>query len=522
MKTPHHASLAAALIAALLLAACGDTSSIPGFGAKLAAEAEQGHPPGGEKITHFTEHSELFVEFPRLVVGEKSTFAAHLTRLADFRAVTAGKVTVILSGDGQPDETFSVDAASQPGIFRPVALPQQAGMRELAIEVATAEFTVRHELGPVTVHADRKTADAAGEEHEEGASGEIGFTKEQQWKVDFATAEAVKRPLRPAVAATGVLRARPDGEALLTAPVTGQVQPAGKFPQLGQTVNKGDLLAWLSPRLGGDTDYASLQATASKTKVELVQAERERARMESLFKDEAVPEKRLFAARAAETAARADHDAARQRLGQVGGSGGIPLRAPVSGTLADVRVSPGAFAAEGALLFHIVNRRALWLELRVPESEVARLTAPSGTAFRVDGIDQSFVVEAGKNGRLIAIGGAVDATTRSVPVVFEFEKPDPRLFVGMSAKAQVFVAAPRTALAIPGSAVLDENGLAVVFVMTGGESFERRPVRLGTREGDWVEVVEGLEPGQRVVSRGAYLIKLAAANTATIGHGHAH
>jgi cobalt-zinc-cadmium efflux system membrane fusion protein len=61
-----------------------------------------------------------------------------------------------------------------------------------------------------------------------------------------------------------------------------------------------------------------------------------------------------------------------------------------------------------------------------------------------------------------------------------------------------------------------------VFVMTGGESFERRPVRVGTREGDWVEIVEGLEPGQRVVSRGAYLVKLAATKTGEIGHGHAH
>ncbi|MBI5108049.1 MAG: efflux RND transporter periplasmic adaptor subunit [Rhodocyclales bacterium] len=516
-------TLIALICAALFLVACGEKSATSEHGAKPAAKVELAghadHGPGGEKITHFTERSELFVEFPRLVAGEKSAFAAHLTRLADFRAIAAGKVTVILSGGGQPDEIFASDVPTQPGIFRPVALPKQAGRRELAIEVRTAEFTVRHELGPVMVYADRKTADATGEEHEDGG---IGFTKEQQWKVDFATAEVVKRALRPAVAATGVLRARPDGEALLTAPAAGQVQPAGKFPQLGQIVKKGDLLAWLSPRLGGETDYASLQAAASKTKVEFEQAERERARMESLFKDEAVPEKRLFAARAAEASARADHDAARQRLGQVGGSGGVPIRAPVSGLLADVRVSPGAFTAEGALLFHIVDRRALWLELRVPESEAARLTAPGGAAFRVDGIEQSFTIDAGKNGRLIAVGGAVDATTRSVPVVFEFEQPDPRLRVGMSAKAQVFSAAAREAVAIPVSAVLDENGTSVVFAMNHGESFERKPVRLGIREGDWVEVIEGLEPGQRVVSRGAYLIKLAATNTAKIGHGHAH
>jgi len=518
------AALAVAFSAALFLSACGDKSSTagPDGGVKPAAEAEHGHGhgAGGEKITHFTDRTELFVEFPRLVVGEKSAFAAHLTKLADFRALTAGKVRVILSGGGQPDEQFAVDAPSQPGIFRPEALPRQAGERELAIEVATPEFTVRHELGPVTVFADRKAADAAAGEHDD--EGSIGFTKEQQWKVDFATAEVTKRPLRPAVPATGVLRARPDGEALLTAPVAGQVNPAGKFPQLGQVVRKGDLLAYLSPRLGGETDFASLQASARKAKVELEQAERERARMESLFNEEAVPEKRLFAARAAETSARAEHDAASRRLGQYGGSGGVPIRAPVGGLLADVRVSPGAFAAEGATLFHIVDRRALWLELRVPESDVVRLVSPSGASFHVEGIERGFDIVAGRNGHLIAVGGAVDAATRSVPVLFEFEKPDERLRVGMAVKAQVFVGSPREAVAVPASAVLDENGIAVVFVMTGGESFERRPVRLGVRDGDWVEVVEGVEPGQRVVSRGAYLVKLAATNTGQIGHGHAH
>jgi RND family efflux transporter MFP subunit len=513
-------TFALTLLAAALLAACGDRGHDH---AKPSAVAEQGvhdHAPGAEKITHFTDRTELFVEFPRLVVGEQSAFAAHLTTLADFRALAAGKVSVILSGGDAPDEVFAVDTPSQPGIFRPVAQPKLAGDREMTIEVATTEYTVRHELGPVVVYADRKSADAEGGAHEDEDG--IGFTKEQQWKVDFATAEVVKRPMRPAVAATGTIRARPDGEALLTAPTAGQVQPAGRFPQLGQAVKKGDLLAWLTPRLGGDTDLATLQAGAGKAKVELDLAERELARMEGLFKDEAVPAKRVEAARAAAANARAEHEAASRRLGQISGGGGIPLRAPVSGLLADVRVSPGAFAPEGTLLFHIADRRALWLELRVPESEAAKLTTPSGASFRIDGIDQGFDVVAGRNGKLIAVGGAVDAQTRSVPVILEFSQPDDRLRLGMAVRAQLFAGAPREAVAVPVSAVLDENGINVVFVMTGGESFERRPVRVGVRDGDWIEVAEGLEPGQRVVSRGAYLVKLAAANTGAIGHGHAH
>jgi multidrug efflux pump subunit AcrA (membrane-fusion protein) len=62
----------------------------------------------------------------------------------------------------------------------------------------------------------------------------------------------------------------------------------------------------------------------------------------------------------------------------------------------------------------------------------------------------------------------------------------------------------------------------VVYVMLGGESFERRVVRLGIRDGDYVQVVDGIAPGERVVTRGAYLVRLAGSSPAAAGHGHAH
>lgn len=513
----------ALLIASVLsLAACGDKpgGSPAAAAAAAAAEDDHGHGDGGEKLTHFSERSELFVEFPPLVVGETSSFAAHLTTLPDFKALSAGKVTVRLTGGDQPDEVFSVDRASQPGIFRPEVTPKHAGERDLAIDVVTESFSVTHALGPFSVYPDRRAADAEPAAHDDEG---IVFTKEQQWKVDFATAEVVKRPVRAAVAATGVLRARPDGEAQITAAAPGQVQAAGAFPRLGQRVNKGELLAYLTPRLGGEADFATLRAAANKARVEHDLAQQELARVEGLYREEAVPEKRVLAARAAADLARGELATAQQRLGQYGGTGGgIPVRAPVAGTLADVRVSPGAFAQEGALLFHIADRSRLWLELRVPESDAARLGNPTGAAFRVAGMDQSVEIVPGRNGRLVAVGGVVDATTRTVPVVFEFTPGALALPIGMAVQAQVFAGGAREVVAIPASSVLDEGGMSVVFVMTGGESFERRQVRLGAREGDWVEVVDGLTPGSRVVSRGAYLVKLASTGTAQIGHGHAH
>lgn len=545
-------TLSATVLAVFLLSACDEKNAAKDdHGAKASFEKTadghaDDHPGSGEKITHFSDKSELFVEFPALVAGQSATFVAHFTWLADFKPVTKGRLTVVLAGGAAPEERFAIDAPSVPGIYKPVVTPKTAGERELMLIIESDQGVLRHELGSVDVFADAKAALAGHDEHEDAG---IGFTKEQQWKIDFATVEAVKGITRESVSATGTVKAQPDGEALLTAPVAGLVRAAGSFPRVGQAVQKGQVLAYLVPRLGGEADHATLEAAAAKARIAFEQAKRERERMESLFKDEAVAEKRLLEARANESMAAAEYDATRQRLGQLGdGSGGIVLRAPINGVIADVPVVPGAFVAEGAPLIHIANTSKLWLEARVPESDIGRLGAPSGAWFAVDGFAGSFTIDAGKitndpsttlrtglgvvvgqpgqmasrfiTGKLVAVGRVVDAATRTVPVIFEFANPGHVLPLGVTAKVQLFAGGSREGILVPAGAVQDESGTNVVYVQTGGESFERRLVQVGTRDGERVEIRAGLEAGQRVVARGAYLIRLSSSKSGPSGHAH--
>ena len=78
------------------------------------------------------------------------------------------------------------------------------------------------------------------------------------------------------------------------------------------------------------------------------------------------------------------------------------------------------------------------------------------------------------------------------------------------------------ALAIPKTAVMDEAGETVVYVQVGGESFQRRRVELGIRDAGLVEIRRGVEPGERVATKGAYSIRLATLSKQVIGHGHTH
>lgn len=524
MNSPRMIPLAV-LIAALLLAGCGDkqtTAGGHGHAAPAPAAAHDEHGPEGEKLTHFSDKSELFVEFPALVAGQAASFVAHFTQLADFKPVAQGKLTVVLAGENGAEERFVADVSAVPGIFKPSVTPKASGERELTLIVDTPSGTLTHELGPVTVHADAKAAAAAHGTHEE--NGVIPFSKEQQWKIDFATVEADKGLVRAAVTATGTLKGTPDGEAQIVAPAAGILRASGAFPRIGQAVKKGQVLALLTPRLGGDSDQATLDAAAGKARIGLEQARRERERMEALFKDEAVAEKRLLEARANERIAETEAQAAGARAGGLGGDGGgIALKSPIDGVIADVSVSAGAFVNEGAPIVHVANTAKLWLEARVPESDIGRLGSlgsPSGAAFAADGFAQPFAIEAGKNGRLIAVGGVVDAQTRSVPVVFEFANPEGKLRLGMMVKAQILAGNGTEAVRVPASAVQDESGTQVVYVQTGGESFERRIVQTGARDGERIAILAGIEPGQRVVSKGAYLIRLSTSKAGPSGHAH--
>ncbi|MBU4003612.1 MAG: efflux RND transporter periplasmic adaptor subunit, partial [Gammaproteobacteria bacterium] len=128
--------------------------------------------------------------------------------------------------------------------------------------------------------------------------------------------------------------------------------------------------------------------------------------------------------------------------------------------------------------------------------------------------------------KLIAVGGVVDAVTRTVPAIFEFANPvgnggtGGALRLGMTAKAQIFSGGDKPAVLVPAGAVQDESGTQVIYVQTGGESFERRIVQTGARDGAHIAIVAGIEAGQRVVSQGAYLIRLSTSMAGPSGHGH--
>ncbi|MEN9577481.1 MAG: hypothetical protein RJA70_490 [Pseudomonadota bacterium] len=487
--------------------------------------ADQNDERPALSFTHWTLASELFIELPALVVGQESKSAAHVTRLSDFAALAEGQVSLVLRSDSG-EERFDSPAPTVPGIFRPVAQPKSAGNRRLIVLVRAQGLTAEHDLGEVSVYESVAAARAANPEPPE-VSGRIPFLKEQQWPMEFGTAMVAERPIRTSLNATGVLRARSDGDVIVSAPAAGRIATSGRvFPRLGDRVAVDDPIAVLAPRLEA-ADLASLELAVKSAELEQRFAQRERERLEALQAEGAVPERRVLDAVHLADSAQASLTTAQRRLSQFSrvqrtagrGEGVVQLRAPLAGTITAVNTAAGAFVEAGTPLFRVTDTTQLWLEARVAEVDVPMLGTPRGAAFFVEGTDTA--IELGADS-LVARGHVIDPISRTLELNFAVDNAGSRFAVGTFARAFISTGDERSALAVPVSAVVDDNGVFVVFVQVEGEAFERRPLRLGTRDRGYVEVVSGVRPGEHVVTRGAWSVKLAAASGAIPAHGHSH
>lgn len=442
MKNNIKAGLAAVVcLAALMpfLGGCKHEHDQAG-GDHPAAAAE----PVTRALTLWTARTELFIEHKLLVAGKETSFAAHVTELAGFKPVAAGRLALIFTGSDGAVFTFAADKPSNPGIFRPAAA-LDAGIYRLRVELDSPGLRDRHDAGEVRVFANPA---AAADTPPGDSNGAIGFLKEQQWRVDFMVSPAGLRRLASRFHASGIVRAPAGRHAAVPATVSGIILPgAAAASAPGVSVSAGGQLAVIRSADGTETAVLS----------------------------------------------------------------------PVSGVISLAQTTDGEAVEKGWKLFEIADLSSVWVEARIHETEAAALTAVSGALVSSLALDRP-----AQSSRVISIGASLDRESGTIPLVFEVPNPGGRLRIGSQVSLSVEAGSPRTALAVPAQALVDEDGTIAVYVQTGGESFERRLVETGVRDGDFVEIKSGLRAGERVVTRGAYKVRLAAASSSLPAHGHGH
>jgi len=489
-------ALAFAWLSSLLLG-CGDTP--PSEAPELPQHA----------VTQWTDSTELFMEYPTLLVGDTARFAVHLTDLTDFAPLRSGRVRFRLTPtDGDAPTAVVQEEPRRPGIYGPDVSLDRPGRYDLTILVESPQARDSIEVRGIMVYGS-----AADVPIEEASPTEaIPFLKEQQWNTaGFQTVFADTGRVAAGVAAPGRLAAAAGREAVVSAPIAGLVLASGvaSAPVPGQRVTRDQVLAILTPTLGdGGAVYAAARA-------ELRRAEQELARAEALLKVEAVPAKRV-------EEAQIRVDAAREALaGLVGGAqveeGRVTVRAPIGGVVTERRLVPGTRVAAGDPLFGIVESSVLWLEAEVSAADLSQVRRPAGARFFAAGDSASR-----RAGRLISVGGVIDSLTRGVTLRFEVANPNGELRVGELVRVTVLSGHDEAGVVVPAAAVVDDDGQPVVYVQPEGEAFERRVVTLGPRADGRVVIRTGVRAGERVVSGAAAMVRLASRSSALPAHGHEH
>ncbi len=477
----------------------------------------------GNDATHWTGRTELFLEYPTLVAGVKGRFAVHLTSLDTFHPVKSGKVDVLLSGKDGATEVFSSAGPSRPGIFGVEVEPKSAGEYQMSVVLSSPQASDRHELGRVTVYPDAK---AAVEQEEPAKEETIAFLKEQQWSLDFATEVVKERPARDVIRVPGEIMPRVGGEAEVTAPFSGRLA-SSSLPPPGASVEQGQVLATLLPPAASPSEWPSLELAKAEAEAALQLARKDRQRAERLVQAGAAPARRLEEASVVAQTAEARVTAAVARLNQyqaVREAAADPpatrpflLRSPIRGLITETHTAAGANVEAGKALFKIVDADTVYVAALAPEIELSRIARFREAELEIPGREG-----ARKLNRLVSVGRLVDPHTRTFRVIYEASNQDGTLAIGQTVFARLLGPSGKPSPAVPVSAIVDDGGRPVVFVQLEGEAFARRPVRLGLSEGNYVQVAEGIRPGERVVSRGAYLIRLSALSSQIPAHGHVH
>lgn len=525
-----------------LIAACATSGSRAAaiLGAFLIAGCHwdehphaHGHDPKTAQITVWGERHEVFTEYRFPVAGQPVTFATHITDLRTFEPRRNGPITYLLRLADEPPIQQVVSAPSRDGIYDPVLTFPRAGDWSVSVTIPEdgREFTVA--CPAVRVFATEHEAQhAQGPEASEG----ISFLKEQQWNVQTRSEPVSTRPLAERVQVPGHARARPGYNASVPAPLAGQLALAAgnEFPVPGTHVRAGDVLAVLQPVFSdAAVRFVEIEAEAARADAVYKQSDAAYQRIRRLVAAQARTERELEEAEVALVSARARKNAAEslratyasQRDADSPDARALPtleLRAPISGIVSTVSAGIGQTVTAEQVLFTILNPERIWIEAQVPEAIIARLEkAGDALVEMLDGSNQFFTVGE-HQGQLVFSGLEVNPVTRSVPFIYEVNNENARLRVGQAVRLHVQVATAQNALAIPDTALVEEGGLFVAFVQVAGETFEKRALQLGIRDGQWVEVLSGITEGERVVTRGAYAIRLAAASAVIPAHGHTH
>ncbi len=461
--------------------------------------------------TIYSKKTELFVEFKPLIIGKSTKFAAHFTALGEnFKPITEGTVSLKLIGK-KDQPSFKADQPKSPGIFRLLIKPINTGNYNLAFILKTKNYVDTLIIENIFVYPNaeeiKKSIPILNN------TNEITYLKEQAWNVDFANTKAIKHPFSEIIKTTGHILPAQGDEVIITAKSNGIITFNKNKKLIGSSVNRNETLFNIA---GGDlsennidNNYLTAKSHFEKTKTDYLRAQ-------ELNKEQIISEKKFLEI----TLKYQNAEIAFNTISKNYTSKGKKVISPITGFVKNILVNEGQYIQTGDPIASVSQNQKLILKAEVPQRHYSKLNSIESANFKTVYNDKMYNTDS-LNGQFISYGKSTNEHAYYVPVNFEIDNKGeiiPGSFIEIYLKTNV----KKGVVTIPLTSLMEEQGNYYAYVQTSGESFQKRALELGASDGLHIEVISGILENERVVSKGAYQIKLSTMSGKLPAHGHEH
>ncbi len=251
----------------------------------------------------------------------------------------------------------------------------------------------------------------------------------------------------------------------------------------GDIVEEGDLLLQI------DDERSALDVKRAEARHKEMQANLDRRR--PLFEKNLITEAEMIEAESNFQAAEAELGLMRRRLADT------TIRAPIDGTLGRRYISRGDYAEVGTRLFDLVKIDTLKLDFELPERYLPLLEVGQHLRVRTTAYPERTF-----EGEVYFIDPLINLSTRTIPVRARVGNEELMLRPNLFVNVELDVTLLDSALVVPEQAIISDLGGYTLYVVDENERAEIRSVRLGEREPGWIQIVEGVVAGERVVAAG--------------------
>ena len=371
------------------------------------------------------------------------------------------------------------------------------------------------------------TREDAAETDAPSASAERIFRPTPEQRAAFEIHPVATMTFRPEGSAEGRIALNDDDNVPVASPYSGRVTKVLK--RAGDDVKAGEVLLVIeaTDMVQAQNDYQGALNTIQKQQALLKLDQTIASRQQELFAAKAVALKDyqsaqndVIAAQSDLKTAQASLDAVRNRLKLLGKtdaeiaafekngtmSAETQIQAPIAGTIVQRKVGIGQYLTTSSNpAFVIGDLSTVWLIANVRESEIPKIRIGQEVEARVAGFGARVF-----KARVNYMASSLDPATRRLAVRSEVDNPDRSLRPEMFATFTIITGKPQPSPAVPLAAIVYEGASAHVWVARPDGAIAARGVTLGLINGDNAQVVDGLAPGEEVVTRGALFIDRAA------------